>query len=68
MKKYISVLWIWLSAVCAAAQPDPLFCPCFSDSIRSQILRICFYNVENFFDYEDDSLTSDDDFTYPEQK
>ena len=25
--------------------------------------RVCFYNVENFFDYEDDSLKNDDAFT-----
>lgn len=27
------------------------------------IYRIAFYNVENYFDYFDDSLTADDDFT-----
>lgn len=63
MKKLIMLLWTVLSAVCAAAQPDPSFCPCFSDSLRTHSLRVCFYNVENFFDCLDDSLTKDDDFT-----
>ena len=31
--------------------------------MRTRSLRVCFYNVENFFDYTDDSLKNDDDFT-----
>lgn len=36
----------------------------YSQSDRdNNSLRICFYNLENFFDYEDDSLKNDEAFT-----
>lgn len=63
MKKNALTLWIWLLAACSVAQPDSFFCPSFSDSLRTHSLRLCFYNVENFFDYANDSLKNDDDFT-----
>ena len=47
----------------ASAQPDPAFCPCFSDTSRTQSLRVCFYNVENFFHPERDSTKNDAEFT-----
>ena len=34
----------------------------YSQAELSQPVRIMFYNVENFFDIYDDSLTDDNDF------
>ena len=34
----------------------------YSQVVKSQPVRIMFYNVENFFDIYDDSLTDDNDF------
>ena len=63
MKHKLLFLLPLLAAASVFPQPDPAFCPCFADSVRSRTLRVCFYNMENFFDYADDSLTNDGDFT-----
>lgn len=38
------------------------FCSCYAQVEESHADRIMFYNVENFFDTYDDSLTDDNDF------
>lgn len=62
MKKII--LFFLFMPVCLAgcSQPESSFCPCWSDSARTRTLRVCFYNLENFFDSVDDSLTNDNEF------
>ncbi len=35
----------------------------FKDEVRNNSIRIAFYNVENLYDTENDSLTNDDAFT-----
>jgi predicted extracellular nuclease len=35
---------------------------CFSQDVMNQSIRIMFYNVENFFDIYDDSVTDDNDY------
>jgi len=39
------------------------FCPCILQSQQHKIATIAFYNLENLFDYEDDKLTFDEDYT-----
>ena len=58
MKQYICFLFLCIGHI-AHAQV-------FSDKYPERgehDYRICFYNLENFFDYEDDSLKNDDAFT-----
>ena len=47
----------------SCGQERPIWCPSCSDAPRTQSLRLCFYNMENFFDTEDDSLKNDEAFT-----
>lgn len=47
----------------SCGQDRPLWCPCYSDEPRTSSLRLCFYNMENFFDTDDDSLKQDEAFT-----
>ncbi len=35
----------------------------FNDELRSNSIRVMFYNMENLYDTDNDSLTNDDDFT-----
>ncbi len=58
------LLFSVLLALClvGCSQPEPSFCPCWSDTARTRTLRVCFYNLENFFDCVDDSLTNDNEF------
>ena len=60
-------LFLSLFALCfslvSCGQEKPLWCKSCSDAPRTQSLRLCFYNMENFFDTEDDSLKQDDAFT-----
>jgi len=50
--------------ICAKAQASQfLASEGFSDQLRgAQLLRVVSYNVENLFDYFEDSLTQDDEF------
>lgn len=40
-----------------------IFFTSFDAHAQQRTYKVCFYNVENFFDCVDDSLTHDDDFT-----
>lgn len=62
---YLMLILFWqLSALAQDRETYPENCAT-ADSCRKrgQNVRILFWNVENLFDYRDDSLTSDEEFT-----
>ena len=65
--KHLRFLWLCFIGLLVPfrvlAQTDPAFCPCLSDTERTRTLRLCFYNLENFFDDNDDPLKNDNAFT-----
>ncbi len=63
MKVFLPLLFAVCLSLSAYAQPDPSFCPCYADTFRTHSLRVCFYNLENFFYPERDSTKNDMDFT-----
>ncbi|MEI6348411.1 MAG: endonuclease/exonuclease/phosphatase family protein [Bacteroidota bacterium] len=73
MKKlFLSTLFFCFIAISAFSQIDTVkttpklvyeYLTNFSDAPRSNSIRIGFYNMENMYDTENDSLKSDDDFT-----
>ena len=62
MKKINLLLPFLLLCITGCSQPDAAFCPCWTDTARTRTLRVCFYNLENFFDCEDDPQTNDNEF------
>lgn len=62
-KQLILSFCVLCFSLVSCGQERPLWCPSCSDAPRTQSLRLCFYNMENFFDTEDDSLKNDEAFT-----
>lgn len=62
MRKLVLISFFLLACFSGCTQTDASFCPCLSDTVRTHTLRVCFYNLENFFDYEDDPLVNDNEF------
>ncbi|MFZ4411786.1 MAG: endonuclease [Bacteroidales bacterium] len=61
--KFISLIVFLVFPAKAYLQENVLFKD-FDDDIRGKYgLRIMFYNLENFFDVHNDSITQDDDYT-----
>ena len=63
--KYLILILLSISLKICAQNPDSVsYFPGFDDSPRgNKGIRIAFYNCENLFDYEHDSLKRDYDFT-----
>jgi len=60
----ILLLFLFLPVELLFCQPDKIPIGKFEDGFRDiNCLRICFYNLENYFDPENDSLKNDDAFT-----
>jgi predicted extracellular nuclease len=59
MKKTLYLLAIFAFFNCSTAQNEP-----FEGFVNTpkKAIRVCFYNVENLFDTEDDSLVIDEEF------
>ena len=62
MNRAVLLSLFMLSCFSGCTQPDAGFCPSLSDTARTRTLRVCFYNLENFFDCEDDPQTNDNEF------
>lgn len=64
-KSIFTLILLALSLNSLAQEKAYLASEAFEGSIRgNERFRVAFYNVENLFDYIDDSTTLDDDFTY----
>lgn len=64
MKKYLFLFFIFLNISYLYSQQIDIPVGQFNDSLRgNNTLRVCFYNVENFFDTEKDSIKNDGAFT-----
>src|SRR5574344_1181489 len=59
MNKIKTALWLSVGLNITMAQSYQFN---FQDSLRTDKIRIGFYNCENFYDYIDDTLTNDEAF------